>query len=94
MKTETEDKRFVPTHSGVIKFTKKYKKLLVESGDDDFIRLADMEGERIALMSQLQMGVDSSNLTVPICDPIEMMLPRKYIIDIEELEEELCQTSA
>jgi len=76
---------FQPNRKGVLKFSRQYKKVLLESQDEDFIALANMEGQEIEFKSFPQPAISKEYLNVYINTPIEMSIGSKYIINQVDL---------
>ena len=86
MKMKAKDPRFIPTHTGVLKFTKKYVQMLVDSEDKDFIKLSKMGGKRIAFqMPSMYFKFPGVQPNVNICEPFEGTISRSLFKQIEKL---------
>jgi len=85
VKTESADGVFKATHVATLKIPKKYEKKLIDSGDDDFVALAKMNGKDIAIMFHPGPLVGRNMEEVAIFEPFEGMLDKKYIKNIRSL---------
>ena len=69
--------------TGVLNFPKSYEKMLRESGDEDYIKLADMNGKRVEMYIPLQPAVSKSMINVGIREPIPMTLSYSQFKDVQ-----------
>lgn len=87
MKTVSDDGKYTATHIATLNMPKKYVKKLKNSGDPDFIALADMNGMQIPIMFPPQPYVDANSVEVAIFEPFEGMLSKNHIKDIRPLSD-------
>ena len=85
MKTKIANPDYKPQWSGVLKFRRGYKNTLLESGDADYINLANMEGERISFMKVPYIGYHDVPPNVNICEPAEMNISISILVNHKEL---------
>ena len=79
------ENKFKPNKTGVLKFTKKYKQMLLDSGDDDYILLAELEGQRIQFMTYPQIAIDKSMIMVNVSESFEGQIPHSCLKEIEDI---------
>ncbi len=85
MKVKTKNPDYKPQWSGVLRFPKEYKKMLLDSEDLDYIKLAKMEGSRISFMRVPYIGLPGVPPNVNICEPTEMNISISLLVDHKEL---------
>ena len=83
MKTVSDNGKYRATHTATLSLSKLYAKELVESGDEDFMALANMNGERIAIVSFPQPLVNKNDFEVGIFEPFEGMINKRNVSKIE-----------
>lgn len=83
MKTISDSGKYRAMHTAKIDLPKEYKDKLLKSGDDDFVKLAKMDGERVAIISFPQPLVDRDEFKVGIFEPFEGMIKKKYLSDLK-----------